>query len=1246
MDSKPSKSGRRRAATGRVRGVILSPQGWQKFQTAKQQAESDEVWGKHFTQEDLSDRTTLSLNTLTRIFKREQGVDRQSVEYLFRAFGLELTQADLTSPTSSEETESQWTNPHQDWDTAVDVSTFYGRESELTQLWQSVVSDRCRMVGLLGIGGIGKSTIAVKAALQMQAEFEIVVWRSLANAPPLDELLSSLLKFLMPLHGEDPVIPATLDQQLSKLMQYLRWSKTGPGGASRRCLIILDNVESILQREQVGHWRLGYEGYGQLLRTIGETSHRSCLLLTSREKPQEMALMEGAQALVRSLPLSGLTSDDGRAIFRQKGAFTGSEAEWDRLIHHYGGNPLALKLVAAATQDLFNGSITEVMPYLSQGLAVFEDIRDLLNRQFERLSEAEQKILFWFAILREPVSIADIREHVVDLTTQQRVPNLVNSLLRRSLIEKTDGLFFLQPVVMEYVTERFVQQVCIEFETQQLNIWQTHSLLRVQAKDYIREIQTRLIVQPVMERLLSHFGSVGAIEAQARHILTQQGKQPGYVAGNLINLLVQFQVDLRGSDFSGLMVQQADLQQVDLAGVNFQNATFAKSIFSEVFSIAMSVALSPDGQMMAVGDSIGNIYLWNFTTTQLLATFEGHIGWVWSVAFSPDGALLASGSTDSSVRLWDVQSGQCLQVLTDHTGSVRSVSFSPDSQQLASGSEDKTVRLWSVQGQCLRILKGHTQSVYSVHFAPDQQTLASSSNDATVRIWEVSNGRCLSILQGNSSGVQCVRYSPNGQLLASGCRDGSIRLWSSYLPPNQSSKPSIITSSVKLLQGHTDWVWNIAFSPDGQWLASASLDSTLRLWSIPDGQPIHVLEGHTHDVYGLAISADSQLLVSTGKDYTVRLWNLQGGQNLKTLRGYIGGIHSLSLSSDNQMLASGGQSETVQVWRVQRDRDRAQLHPYKTFSSPLRRISPFTNVSFSSNNQTLAINRHDGLIALWNIQTGHLEQWSAHSASIWSVLFSPTGQILASSSYDCTVRLWDVKTHQCLHVLCGHESGIRAIAFSSRRYANGNSGDPTLDPSDQFLASGSFDRTIRVWDVQTGECLRVLQGHIGAVFSLAFDPSDQFLASGSHDQTIRVWDMQTGECLKVLQGHTGAIWTVAICSNGRFLASGGDDQTIRLWDLQTGHCLHILDEHSGWVRSVIFSSDGQILFSGSNDRTIKLWDVKTGRCISTLMSDRLYEGMNIQGAKGLTNAQKATLKALGAIDDDCLIGASSLCHKG
>ena len=1205
MDFNAPKSRNGNAAVGRVRGVILSPHGWQRFQTAKQETEVEETWGKHFTQEDLRDRTLLSLNTIARIFKRELGVDRQSLEYLLQAFGLELTTADFTSPTAScEESESLRANPQQDWDNAVDTSVFYGRETELAQLWEWMVSDRCRVVAVLGIGGIGKSTIAVKAALGMQAEFEIVVWRSLSNSPPLEELLSSLLKFLMPIYGEDPVIPTTLDEKFSLLMQYLR---------SRRCLLILDNLEIILHREQVGLWRSGYEAYGQLLRTIGDTPHKSCLLLTSREKPREMGLMEGEQGVVRSLPLSGLTPDDGCAIFRQKGEFTGSEAEWHTLIGHYGGNPLALKMVAAATQELFNGSIPDVLAYVTQGIFVFEDIRDLLDRQFDRLSKNEQKTLFWLAIHREPISIAEISESTINIASGQSVPQQINSLLCRSLIEKTDGLFFLQPVVMEYVTSRFIQQVCQEFETAEIDILQSHSLIRVQAKDYVRETQLRVIVQPVIERLLSRYGSVSEIEVRTRQLLEQQRYKPGYVAGNLINLLVQLQVDLCAWDFSQLVVAEADLRQVNLAGVNFQNADLATSIFSETLGIAMSIDISPDRQMVAVGDSSCMVHLWNITTHQLLATFEGHTSWVWSVAFSPDGNTLASSSNDASVRLWDVPSGQCLQVLTEHTGCVWSVSFSPDGERLASGSDDRTVRVWNLQGDCLHVLEGHTQNVYSVHFSPDNQTLASGSHDASIRIWNAIAGDCLEVLHGHTSGVRCVRYSPDGQLLASGSWDGSIQLWSGQIHANDRQS----SSNPKVLHGHTNLVSGIAFSPDGRLLASGSRDGTLRLWSVQDEQCINVLGGQTNDIFAIAIGG--QLLVSASQDQTVRLWNLNG-QSLKTLRGYTSGIHSLSLSPDGQTLASRGQDATIHLWHLQFDDNLLPLIPYKTLQRATDSTSHLTSwtsgLSFSPDGQTVATNGQDGSILVWNVQTGYLDRWSGHDGPVWAVVFASSGQILASSSHDRTVRLWDVETDQCLRVLSGHQHGVRAIAF---------------DASGQYLASGSLDHTIRIWDVETGECLRVLPGHTGGVLTLAFDKSGQQLISGSLDQNIRIWDRQTGESLRVLRGHTSSMWSIAIGPDGQTLASGSSDRTVRLWNLQTGDCLQVLHEHTGWVTSVLFSSDGQFLVSGSDDRTIKLWEVATGRCMKTLTVDRLYEGMNIQGATGLTVAQKVTLKALGAI---------------
>jgi WD40 repeat protein len=562
------------------------------------------------------------------------------------------------------------------------------------------------------------------------------------------------------------------------------------------------------------------------------------------------------------------------------------------------------------------------------------------------------------------------------------------------------------------------------------------------------------------------------------------------------------------------------------------------------------------------------------------------------------------------------------------------VAFSPDGQRLASGSDDQTARIWNQQGQCLHILKGHQENIYSVHFSPDNQTLVSGSKDTLVRIWQVSNGNCLGILQGHTESVRCVRYSPDGQQIASSSHDHSIRLWSDL--PAATASPlelDIYPCDIKVLRGHTNWVWSLAFSPDGTILASGSDDGTLRLWAVQEKQCINVLNSHGNDIFAIAIVG--QRLVSVSRDQAVRLWDLHG-QHLKTWRGYSSGIRSLSLSpvcattsvGDVHMLATGSQDEIVHLWQVQLSQPLPSLQPTRSF---YQATSWLSSVSFHPNGQTLVTNKQDSpSITLWNVQTGYSHEWnSGHAESVKTVLFSPGGDILASGSFDRTVRLWDTQTHQCLQVLRGHESGIWAIAFN----AEGTR-----------LASGSFDHTVRLWDLH-GACLQVLRGHTGGIYTLAFHPDGKRLISGSFDCTIRVWSLQSGECLQILPEHTGGVWSLAISPDGHTLASGGD-RTIRLWDLKTGECIKVLHGHTSWISALIFippkssvsqsdmnvsSSIEQILVSGSHDQTIKLWNTQAGECVSTLMANRLYEGMNIQGAMGLTTAQKATLQALGAI---------------
>jgi hypothetical protein len=317
------------------------------------------------------------------------------------------------------------------------------------------------------MGGIGKTALAAKLAQLLQSGFEFVIWRSLRNAPPVDEILAELIQFLS--NQQEIHLPTNLDGRILRLINYLR---------SSRCLLVLDNAESVLQAgdslrhsfaSRTGHYREGYEGYGELFKCVGETNHHSSLILTSREKPQGLAALEGETLPVRCLQLTGLPEAEGREIFSAKGSFTGSEDEWTSVISRYGGNPLALKIVASGVTDFFDSSISSFLEFVKQGSFIFDDIRDLLERQFQRLSDIEQEIMYWLAINREPVLLEELQEDFVyPISTSELLQALV-SLQRRSLIEKIADGFTQQPVVMEYIITLLIERISEEIASQKFS---------------------------------------------------------------------------------------------------------------------------------------------------------------------------------------------------------------------------------------------------------------------------------------------------------------------------------------------------------------------------------------------------------------------------------------------------------------------------------------------------------------------------------------------------------------------------------------------------------------------------------------------------------------------------------------------------------------------------------------------------------------------------------------------------------
>lgn len=1069
------------------------------------------------------------------------------------------------------------------------LDSFYGRVQELSMLQHWIQDDFSRIIAILGGGGVGKTALAAQAVAQVKDSFEYIFWRSFQNAPSLEYVLKECLLFLSDQRHLN--MPGEIDGQIQVLLRCLR---------EHRCLLVLDNFESVFQAgKRAGTYLDGYEGFGLLLQRVGTSQHRSCLVLTSREKPKEVTRLQGKSPSARMLVLLGVGWSEGQQILKER-ELSGSDEHWRELIARYAGNPLALKLIAESIQTLFDGDIGR---FLEQGQMAFGDINDLLDQQFARLSRLEREVLIWLAIERETASLEDIHQDFVRPLMRGELLETLESLRRRSLIESSgSGCFALQPVILEYVTMHLLKRAWKEFGEQQALTWVHFAFVKAQAKDYVRASQERLILEPIAERLLNTLGEEH-IAAKVKAMLSAQRQlhtwQRGYLAANGLHLLMHLHHNLRGFDISRLTVRQAYLQGAALPEVDCSGAYFVDTVFSGTHGNILSVAFSPNDELLAAGTATGDIWMYQAQTGTPLFTCRGHADGVWSMAFSPDGRMLVSASDDQTVRVWDMKTYECLMTLNQHTSRVRAVAFSPDGVLFASGSDDQSIRLWEADsGVCLALLSGHTGRVWSLAFSPYGRRLASGSTDQTIRIWNIASRTCTAILTGHSHNVRSVAYHPDGRLLVSGSDDRAVRLWDSESG-----------DCLQIFLAHTNHVWSVTFSPDGRALASGSEDQTIRLWDVEQAHLLRTLKEHTHGVRSVAFSRDGSMLASGGDDQALRLWQVATGHCLTTLRGHSQRVWSVAFNGDDRTFVSCSEDQHIRVWEAQSGR---------CLDLPCDPTHGVRGVAYSPKGDILASCGEDQTVCLWEVSSlRRLKVLRGHEDWLRYITFSPDGSMLASCGEDRTIRIWDVETGNCLQVLGGHTHWVRSVAFS---------------PDGATLASGSDDQDVRLWNVKTGRCLRILQGHTGRVRSVTIAPSGGELASAGEDQHICLWERENGHRIKTFEGHTGWIMDVVFSPDGKQLLSGGADQTIRCWDRASGQCLTILRGHESRVRSVAFSPDGKLFLSGGDDGAIKLWDSQTFQCLRTFMGERPYELMNISDARGLTDAQKAALKALGAIE--------------
>ncbi|MBT7096625.1 hypothetical protein HN937_04565, partial [Candidatus Poribacteria bacterium] len=585
-----------------------------------------------------------------------------------------------------------------------------------------------------------------------------------------------------------------------------------------------------------------------------------------------------------------------------------------------------------------------------------------------------------------------------------------------------------------------------------------------------------------------------------------------------------------------------------------------------------AVQYAPDGELLAVATRIG-VGLWDTRTLDRVAFLDTH-GSVESIAFSPDGATLATGLANSTTKIWDTGSRQELATIQTNSQYVRAVAFSPDGTTLAIGGEQVT--LWDTRaGQTMGTLP---MAGWSVAFSPDGTTLASGGSSA-LTLWDLGAGQEIAEVTGHSNVTRAVAFSPDGATLASGGDDGKVKLWDAGTLLDIATLPvsgfggvgsvGYAADGATLASGGGSlMLWDtqsrqdiatlhpqsssascVAFSPDGETLASVGYDARVTLWDTRSGQEIARLPGHGEDVIAVAFSPDGATLVSGSEDTRVRFWDASSLQNVATLNGHGSGINGLALSPDGTALVVSERHDFPRVW---------DMFSREAIAS-LTTNGSVKTAAFSPDGATIAVAIW-GDVTLWSTSSWQTAgTLNGRSSNIRALAFSPDGTTLAAGYADGTVVLWDTSTWLRAATLRGHSRDVTSVAFS---------------PDGSTIATGSWDKTVRVWDARTWIEFATLRGDAGLVWSVAFSPDSAILASGGSGGTVKLWAWQARQEIATLEGHTSSPRALAFSPSDSTLASGSLDGTIVLWDTSLHAPSPDFAQRSSWVSDPNANGDG------------------------------------------------------------------------
>ena len=1034
---------------------------------------------------------------------------------------------------------------------------FTGRNTDLLELYLKMIGNLNKIginqVGAVGMGGIGKTQLAVEFAHRFAFAFNAIYWIQAADTNKWLSEFVSIARDYLQLDIPDPDGPEAKKQYIRALEKHLK----GHGNT----LIIMDNVAEpdLLNSDTFL--------FGNAFLTLG------CDVLFTTRKHFSLPGVISQQVDTLSPESAYRLLTHGR---EPKGDEEQKHAH--SISNVVGYLPLALTLIAGYLEKYVKVTFADYHEELQKSKLDAIDfgemsqeelatrhvaaVRVTLKSQCDGLKDEDAKSLFKLAAHFPETAIipkarlgllAGIGPGKSKLDRpMERAFNLLHELSLVERLEADASAVRLHPLVREFaaclvpeeerkgfkaeaaqkVKRAYDSFYRLESEFRARGVNQVIDDLQV-AIDWLQADGDRLRELELLQSALAL--SANQLSRDASQLTPQLlGRLMTHDKGAIREMLAEATKSKQGywlRPLSPSLTQAGGALLRTLEGHN---------------DFVRAVAITPNEELAVSGSADNTLKVWDLSSGEVIRTLKGHAGSVNAVGVTPNGEFALSGSSDNSLKIWDLSSGEVSHTLHGHGAWVNALSISGNGKLALSASSDRTLKVWDLSsGQVTRTLEGHAGWVYAAAITRDGKLAVSGSYDKSLKVWDLVSGKVKRTLKGHSGPVYAAAITSDGKFAISGSADKTLKIWD-------------LNSGelTRTLEGHTDWVYAVALTSDGKSAVSASYDNTVRIWDLSSGEARATLEGHANWVCAVAITPDGNLVVSGSDDKTLKVWDLGSGEVTRTMERHAHGVYAVAINPEGNFALSASSDKTLKIW------DFSSLEVIRTLEGHAEGVFA---VAITPDGESAVSGSHDCTLKVWHLSSGRLTRTlKGHAGLVNAVAVTPDGKLAVSGSADNTLKVWDLSSGELTRTLEGHAEAVDALAIT---------------PDGKLVVSASYDKTLKLWDLGSEKAACTLEGRTGGVNAVAITSDGRLAISASNDWTLRIRDLSSREVTGTLEGHAGFINAVAITPDGNFALSGSYDKTLKVWDLQSGKEVTQFIGESGILACAV-APDGKTIIAG------------------------------------------------------------------